>query len=439
MPVVRHTGRLPASIAEGSAPGDWVANLGLSGDVAHLVAVEAAGPMAAFFSVSWSPGLGTATIRPAARLDFEAFSAAGTLPAVQLGLAFVFNDGSRQEDWTLTPVAVLDRDDTPPAALAFSGGGTVAAGAIGAAIGTLSVADPDSAGPFFFSFTWEDEWRFEVVDGVLKLRDGISLGWDDMPTRPVLVQVSDGTQSAAFMLDIAVTAPEYGPAPYVPPALAAGESRSGFVLAGPQEALTTRPAEQVTAITTQPGDLGQILLDTGESVWTGPAVERVRFVDGWLAPAGEGPAARAAALHRAVVGKDADGIDLAPLVASLRAGAGWADVADHLLNAAPALAALDDAAFVRALGQAALGAAPATEAVALHAGRLVNGATTRAQVVVDLALSPEALARLAADSPAGHWVADPFDEASDQHPRPSFGDAVPASVPWVSTGSLWFA
>lgn len=438
MPVVRYTGSVPGSIAESSGPLDWVANLGLSGDLSRLVGIETAGPAAAFFSVAWNAPLAVATIRPDARLDFEAFSVAGALPEVELALAFVFDDGSRQEDGPPLRVAVLDRDDTPPAALSFSSGSTVAAGAIGAEIGKLSVSDPDSAGPFSFSFTWEDEWRFEVVDGALKLRDGISLGWDDLPVRPALVEVSDGTQSAAFLLDVAVTEPDYGPAPYTPPVLAAGETRAGFVLAGPREAMTTRPAEQATAATPEPGGLQQILLDAGESVWVGPSVDRIRFSDGWLCPAGDGPAAHAAAIHRAVVGEDADGADLAPLVASLRAGAGWVDAAEHLLDAAPALAALDDAAFVHALAEAALGTAPGAEALSLHAGRLAYGAASRAQVALDIALSPAALARLAADAPAGHWVADAFDDASDRPARPAFEDTAPDPVPAPSTGAAWF-
>ena len=46
-----------------------------------------------------------------------------------------------------------------------------------------------------------------VDGGLLKLRDGITLSWDDVPVRPILINVSDGTQSAAFLLHIAATEP----------------------------------------------------------------------------------------------------------------------------------------------------------------------------------------------------------------------------------------
>ena len=439
MPVVRYRGAAPASIAEGSGPGDWIANFALSGDLSRLVAVETAGPAAVFFSASWNAALGVATVRPNAVLDFEGFSAAGVLPQVEVALRFVFDDGTRQDEGPAFRVSVLDRDDTPPDALSFSSGGTVAAGEIGAAIGRLSVGDPDSAGQFHFSFTPEDEWRFEMVDGVLKLRDGITLGWDDVPNRPIIVEVSDGAQSAAFALDVAVTEPDHGPAPYTPPPLAAGEDRHGFALAGPRETLTARPAGDAAAVTPHPGALQQVLLDSGEAVWLGPAVERVRFADGWLDLAADGPAAQAAAIHRAVLGADADGVELAPLVASLRAGAGWVEVAEHLLDAAPALAALDDAGFVGALATAALGpAAPDAEALSFFAARLAAGAESRAQVAVDIALSPASLARLAADAPSGHWVADPFDHASVQPSRPAFADPAPAAAAVPATPTGWF-
>ena len=153
----------------------------------------------------------------------------------------------------------------------------------------------------------------------------------------------------------------------------------------------------------------------GDEVWLGP-VGRLRFADGWLGPAGEGPAAQAASLHHAVLGEYADGVALAPIAAALRAGAGWTDVAENLLGAAPTLAALDDAGFVRALFHAALGTDPGAEDLSLFTARLAGGGASRAQLVADIALSPAALARLADAAPAGHWVADPFDAAAGLSP-----------------------
>ena len=275
-----------------------------------------------------------------------------------------------------------------------------------------------------------------VDGGLLKLRDGITLGWDDAPVRPILINVSDGTQSAAFLLHIAVTEPTSEPPAYAPPPLlAAGETRAGVVLAGPGEALTTRPAETASVVAPHPGGVLQVVVDGGDEVWLGP-VARLRFADGWLGPAGEGPAAQAASLHHAVFGEYADGVALAPIAAALRAGAGWADVAQALLDAAPTLAALDDAAFVRALFEAALGTdSPGAGDLSLHTARLAGGAA-RAQLVADIALSPAALARLAETAPTGHWVADPFDTAAGVPVRPTLDETPPATALPAAGG--WF-
>jgi hypothetical protein len=427
MPMVRYKGGAPASIAEGSRAADWVANLALEGDLARLVAVETAGPMAAFFSATWNAALKMSTLRPNAALDFESFSAAGALPQMEVGLTFVFDDGTRQQSNAPFRIAVLDRDDTAPTALAFATGGAVAAGEIGAAIGRLSVTDLDTAGPFHFSFSAEDDWRFEVVDGVLKLRDGISLGLDDLPFRPILINVSDGAQSAAFVLNVTVTAPVAEPPPFTPPPLlSAGETQAGVALTGSGEALTTRPVETASVVAPQPGGVLHVVVEGGEEVWLGP-VDRLRFADGWLGPAGEGPAAEAASLYRVVRGEDADGVDLAPLVASLRAGAGWAEIAEDLLDTAPSLAALDNAAFVNTLFAAALGEEPGVAELSLHTARLAGGAF-RAQLVADIALSPAAMARLAEATPTGHWVADPFDSASGVPARSALDEAAHVTV-----------
>jgi len=278
-----------------------------------------------------------------------------------------------------------------------------------------------------------------VDGGVLKLRDGISLGWDDLPVRPILIEVSDGAQSAAFLLEVTVTAPDYGPAPQTPPpVLASGEDRAGVVLASPREALTTRPVEEAAAVSSRLGGLRELSLENGESVWLGPLVDRVRFSDGWLDLAADGPAAHAAAIHHAVLGRRPDGADLAPLVASLRAGAGWVEVAERLLDAAPSLAALDYTAFLRAIAESALSASPGAEALSLHATRLAGGATSRAQLAVDIALSPASLARLADDTPAGHWVADPLDDAADQPARLAFEEPPPVAAPGPPAAGGWF-
>ncbi len=156
MRVLQVSGVLPGSIAENSGPGDWSATLSLAGDLPGLTGVELLGRDALAFSASLLPGLPALVLQPGAPADFEALFAAGRSPVLEFSLRFTFADGGTVEDPTPRSVTVLDRDDTPPSALSFASGGTVVAGAIGAAIGRLTVTDPDSTGPFTFSFPEED-------------------------------------------------------------------------------------------------------------------------------------------------------------------------------------------------------------------------------------------------------------------------------------------
>ena len=169
-----------------------------------------------------------------------------------------------------------------------------------------------------------------------------------------------------------------------------------------------------------------MVVEGGDEVWLGP-VDRLRFADGWLGPAKRRPGgarplrctARCSARTRTASTWRRSWHRSAPAPA-------WTEIAEDLLDTAPALAALDNAAFVNALFAAALGEGPPGAAdLALHTARLAGGAATRAQLVVDIALSPAALARLAEAAPAGHWVADPFDPASGTPARSSFDDSAP--------------
>jgi hypothetical protein len=336
------------------------------------------------------------------------------VPQASFSLRFNFADGSHLDDTSPFRLTVLDRDDTPPAALRFASGGSVTAGAIGSIIGTLLVTDPDSAGPFHFTFAEEDAWRFEVVGNVLKLRDGISLGLDDMPRRPLFIQVSDGQQSAGFTLDLTVRDPAAQQSTVQ--LLAPGETRAGFTQTAPDQVLALHGVQQAAAVNLYGGDIRQVVLQSGEEIWLNP-VQRLQFADGWLDFARDGLAAQAASLHRAVLGEEAAGADLAREVGLLQSGAAWVDLAQSLLAAA-GMGALDDAGFAAALHQAACGREADAAELDLLAGRLASG-TSRAQLAVDIALGAEAMADLAAARPDGLWVFQPFGrDAAATQPDP---------------------
>lgn len=397
--LLRISGTLPSDIAEGSRPGDWVGSLALSGDLGGLTGIEVMGSGGLFLAARYDAAQGLAVLQPAAQLDYEALGPGQA--TVTFSLRFAFADGSRLDDPTLFQVNVVDRDDAPPSGLGFLAGGVVAAGAIGASIGVLSVTDPDSAGPFLFRFGEEDDWRFEVVGSTLKLRDGISLGLDDVGTRPLFIEVSDGRQSAGFTLDLTVRNPDDQGS--VVRLLAPGQPQQGFAQTGADgQVLALHSVREVAAIDTHGGEVRQVLLQDGAAVWL-PPVREVRFTDGWLDFAPDGLAAQAAALHRAATGAEASATELATLTGALRAGTGWADLAGSLLPDA----ASDEAGFLATLHRSALGRDATAAELETGAARLGEGAS-RGQVAAELALGAESLRHQAALSPDGIWMSEAF-------------------------------
>ncbi|MBL6457327.1 DUF4214 domain-containing protein [Belnapia sp. T6] len=407
MPVLQVSGSIPTTIRENAKPGDWVAGLTLAGDTSGLVGIELTGANALAFSAQWNAALGLATLGVAAPVDFEAFAVARIPSQLSFALRFVFADGSRYAPSTTYRVAVTDVDDTPPTALRFLSGGSVTAGAIGSTIGILSITDPDSAGPFLFSFAEEDAWRFEVVGNVLKLKDGISLGLDEMPNHPLFIEVSDGHQSAGFTLNITVNDP--GAQQSVVTVVSAEQPQSGIALSSPVQAVSLHEARDLTGANSYGEDIRQLLLAEGGEVWL-PAVQTLRLADGWVDFGSNGAATRAAALHATATGQAPSGADLGSLLAQVQAGQGWVDLAGSLL--AGPLAGLDDTDLVTTLYHAAFGHDPDAAELALDLGRLASG-TSRAQMLADIAGSAAALAAHA--DPDGHWVAQALGGSAAWH------------------------
>ena len=428
MPSVQVSGVIPNTIREGNGLGAWVAGLTLAGDTAHLAAIELTGAAALNFAAHWDAVLQLATLGVAAPIDFESFAAGGTQPQLVFGMRFVFDDGSRQTPNTTYRVAVLDQDDAPPSSLRLTSGGTVVAGAIGSTIGTLAVTDPDTAGPFSFSFSAEDDWRFEVVGSTLKLRDGISLGLDEMPSHPLFIAVSDGRQSAAFTLDLTVSDP--GMQDSAVTVVAPEMPQHGFALADPQRVVSLHAARDVTAANTHGEEIRQLMLAEGGEVWL-PSVQTLQLADGWVDFDPGGAAVRAVALQ-AAVGGATDGVALGAVLDPVQAGQGWVEQAAGLLPAA--MAALDDAGLVQGLYQAALDRMPEAAELALQLGRLASG-VERAQVVADVAGSAEALAAHAAAD--GHWVAQPLGGGAAWHRETAGLGGGPVAAVSHPVGEAW--
>ncbi|MEL7252910.1 MAG: PA14 domain-containing protein [Pseudomonadota bacterium] len=85
-------------------------------------------------------------------------------------------------------IAVTDVNEGP-SDVALSGG-VVAENAAGAVVGTISVVDPDAGDSHTFEVSDD---RFEVVDGELRLRDGVALDHDDAASVEVQVTATDSS------------------------------------------------------------------------------------------------------------------------------------------------------------------------------------------------------------------------------------------------------
>lgn len=217
-------GSLPGLINENTPLWDWVGQLRLGIDPGLVRFVELTGIGGNFFDAALNRSTGMVTITPISVIDYESLVGRGMSPTLDFGIRFYMADGTVETGSSTHSVTVLNLDDTPPQALFFRSGGSVAGGAAGAVIGTLGVTDPDTGSGFTYTVREDDAWMFEVVGGVLKLKDGVSIPMSDGPTRPVVIEVSDGTQSSAFTLDIRVTLPGGTPSG----ALLQGMRQEGF-------------------------------------------------------------------------------------------------------------------------------------------------------------------------------------------------------------------
>lgn len=368
------SGTLPGVMAEGSRPADWFGLLRVTPDRGTIATVEAVGPGAAHVSLAWDPATGTLAVTPGLAADYEAFLARGLAPELTFSLRATMRNGRVDADSPVFTIPLLDRDDTAPTGLGFASGGSVAAGAIGAVIGTLRVVDPDTpAGNFRFFLPEDEAWRFEVVDGLtLKLRDGITLGLDDIPVRPLVIGVSDGRQEAAFLLDITVTDPN-APVP-APLLMAVGEVRGALALPTADRALVLRGSDSLVDIAAPAGGARAILL-RGEADAALPSTTgRIDFLDARLLLPGEGAAAVALALAGTPGGR-------AKALAAIDGGV--ALVAQTARGPGLAAFGLGDRQGDAEAGPLAQGIDPAM--LALHQGRLGSGESV-AQVALDLAL-----------------------------------------------------
>ncbi len=324
-------GGMPGRISEATRPWEWVANLRVNLDPGLIRFVEVLGSAGNVFDAWLDRRLGLITIAPIAMPDFEAFVRDGRAPELDLRLRFFLTDGTVQDGGQTWRIAVDDVDDTPPESLAFATGGTVRAGEAGAVIGRLAVTDPDTPPDNFrFSFLPWDEWMFEVVRGdTLKLRDGVVIAREDAPVRPIFIEVSDGVNSSAHILQIQVDFSLPG-LPRGAALVNVGERSGPLLVVNEQTARVDLAAFQLTSI----NGYGQVyeLSRAGQpSLWF-ERRQQVDLLDGLLDADRTGNGIRIHLAYDTVLQRAPTAAEMTAANAALLAGASMARLVDELAD-----------------------------------------------------------------------------------------------------------
>jgi hypothetical protein len=375
------TGSLPASINENTPLWDWTGQLRISINPALIRLVEITGLGSNFFDVSLNRSTGILTITPLARADHEWFVANNLAPNIAFALQFFMTDGTVLQSLSGWTVSVLNLDDTPPQALSFASGGVVAAGAAGVNIGRLRVTDPDTTTGFTFTIREDDQWLFEVVGDMLRLRAGLSIPLADGPERELVITVSDGLQSAALTLSIGVTALGINDGGTVD-LLESHESAHGFRWAGPGNLFSMRMSHEIASIRDYGSIIHVQLRDGGAVTFEQPAV--IDLLDGYITFAGDGLAGRVWAIYETVLNRDPRHAEMAAGVARLAGGGTTQALAGDLLAGtefAGRFGERTNTGFAELMYTNSVGWTDAG-GISFHAGRLDRG-LSRAALVED--------------------------------------------------------
>jgi len=375
---VQLMGSLPGLIRENTPLWDWVGQLRLTINPATIRFVDVIGFGENFFEVAMNRRTGMLTISPTSMADHEWFVANNISTNINFSLRFFMMDGSVMESQASYSVTLLDEDDTPPQALSWASGGTVAAGQAGATIGRLAVSDPDTASGFTFTIFEDDQWIFEVVGDTLRLKPGVSIPLADGPERDVVITVSDGTQSSALTLRIGVTVAGINNGGTVD-ILETHEAASGFRWVSQNNLFSMRMSYELSSIRDF-GTLIHIQLRDGSSIMVQqPAV--IDLLDGYITFSGKGLAGRVWTIYETILNRDPRHGEMAAAVARLAGGTTQEALAAELLASAEFTASfgsLSNAGFAERMYRNSVGWTDQS-GMNWHTSRLDNG-VTRAKV-----------------------------------------------------------
>jgi len=376
MPSIAFSGTMPATLMEDSHSHGWAGALSIGINPALVNFIDLVGSADVYLDSSFDRSTGTVLLWNTGTPDYESFVRLGLAPVIQFQLRVFLADGTRALSTDTYSLAVGDADDTPPTALAFTSGGTVAPGAIGATIGTLAVTDPDSAGPFSFIIDPADAWQYEVVGTTLKLKPGMTVAISDGPFRALTIEVSDGLQSSAQRLEIAVVA---GPGEQaVLDVLDPWEVRSGFSWKNADTITALRGAWEIDHLDFYGTTVLDVTMKDGSHVWL-PRVARIEFLNGALDMREHGSADTANAAYHTILGRLVDRGSLWSLTNAMDAGTFTLDGMISFLLGSGEFAArygvLNNDQFIRLMYRNTEGGAPNEGSVQYWKGTLDAGAS----------------------------------------------------------------
>lgn len=321
-------GSLPGLINENTPLWDWVGQLRLGIDPALIRFVDVTGTGENVFDVTLNRSTAMLEIRPFAVADYDWYAANGRSPTLELGFRFYMTDGTVQTSAGTYSVRVLDLDDTAPQALRFASGGKVEAGRSGAIIGTLAVTDPDTTSAFAYTIREDDQWLFEITSGVLKLRNDVSLTVTDGPSRSVVIDVSDGKQSAAFTLDFQVTLP--GLADHTIDLFERHERRDGFYWANTSSLVGDHMLYEIASLHDQGSYKSLTMRDGDTLIFDQP--EKIQLLDGAVYFSEDSKAAWVWSAYKTILGREPRHIEMGQAEMAVDKQLTRAEVARFLLE-----------------------------------------------------------------------------------------------------------
>lgn len=386
MRLLATAGGLPTTIVENAAPWEWMGVLQLLSDPGQVRFIEVDGFGSNFFHASLQPMTGLIFVSPHARIDYEWFTAAGRAPVVDFNLRFFMTDGTVAQSASTFTVNVLDVDDTPPQALRFSSGGSVRAGMPGAVVGRLAVTDPDTpVGGHSFRLTEGDSWQFHMVGNELRLRPGIEVALADGPRRNIIIEVSDGRQSAAFQLSFDILPdPAVGTSPVS--TLVPGLTKLGLEWVTPNGVGGPLPAWRLSEVG-QAAGLVKVGTQAGNEVWfQRPAW--IDFTSGFIEFSTMGQAARTWLAYETVFDRVPRLRETQSVVHDMvHRGLTEQYLLHWMLNltaeGAP-LRAMNSREFVREIYANAVSWTQPESTINFHASRIDNGIVTRVEFVQNI-------------------------------------------------------